>query len=113
MRRASVFLASIAAYAGVAFSPLISCAIAQDKSRLSAPVQAPFETERARTSQRPPMRYFIEFRARSAATYGHMYVLYGQLNRDGEIIRSDIAGLHPAGDSNDCENCSVLPWTAG
>ena len=57
--------------------------------------------------------YFVEFRARSAATYGHMYVLYGQVNGRGEIVKSDIAGLHPAGDSNNCENCSVVPWTVG
>src|SRR5689334_4325634 len=57
--------------------------------------------------------YFVEFRARSAATYGHMYVLYGQVNGRGEIIKSDIAGLHPAGDANDCENCSLLAWTLG
>jgi len=60
-----------------------------------------------------PKPYFVEFRARSAATYGHMYVLYGQVNGRGEIIKSDIAGLHPAGDSNDCENCSVVSWTLG
>jgi hypothetical protein len=42
-----------------------------------------------------------------------MYVLYGQLNGQGEIIKSDIAGLHPKGDGNDCENCSLIPWTVG
>src|SRR5215470_10754676 len=57
--------------------------------------------------------YFVEFRARSAASYGHMYVLYGQVNSRGEIIKSDIAGLHPTGDSNECENCSVVTWTLG
>jgi hypothetical protein len=57
--------------------------------------------------------YFVEFRSRSAASYGHMYVLYGQLNGQGEIIKSDIAGLHPKGDANDCENCSLIPWTVG
>jgi hypothetical protein len=57
--------------------------------------------------------YFVEFRARSAATYGHMYVLFGQVNGRGEIVRSDIAGLHPAGDANNCENCSVVSWTLG
>jgi hypothetical protein len=57
--------------------------------------------------------YFVEFRARAAASYGHMYVLYGQLNGQGEIIKSDIAGLHPKGDANDCENCSLIPWTVG
>jgi hypothetical protein len=57
--------------------------------------------------------YFVEFRARSAASYGHMYVLYGQVNRRGEIVKSDIAGLHPAGDANNCANCSVVSWTLG
>lgn len=58
-------------------------------------------------------RYFIEFRARSAASYGHMYVLYGQVNANRQIVKSKIAGLHPAGDSANCYNCSVLPWTIG
>ena len=57
--------------------------------------------------------YFVEFRSRHAASYGHMYVLYGQVNGQGEIIKSDIAGLHPKGDANDCENCSLIPWTVG
>ena len=64
----------------------------------------------AQSSYKP---YFVEFRARSAASYGHMYVLYGQVNGRGEIVKSDIAGLHPAGDANDCENCSLLAWTLG
>ena len=42
-----------------------------------------------------------------------MYVLYGQLNGRGEIVKSDIAGLHPAGDGNNCDNCSLIPWTLG
>lgn len=58
-------------------------------------------------------RYFVEFRGRAAASYGHMYVLYGQVNERGEIIKSEIAGLHPAGDANNCENCSLFPWMIG
>lgn len=75
----------------------------------ATPVQAP-AAKPAQSSYRP---YFVEFRARSAASYGHMYVLYGQVNGHGEIVKSDIAGLHPAGDANDCENCSLLAWTLG
>jgi hypothetical protein len=67
-------------------------------------------TKPAQSSYKP---YFVEFRARAAATYGHMYVLYGQVNGRGEIVKSDIAGLHPAGDANDCDNCSVVTWTLG
>src|SRR5262249_57044181 len=64
----------------------------------------------AKPSYKP---YFIEFRSRAAASYGHMYVIYGQLNGQGEIVKSDIAGLHQKGDGNDCENCSLIPWTVG
>src|SRR5436305_9006950 len=44
-------------------------------------------------------RYFVEFRARNAASYGHMYVMYGEVNERREVIRSEIAGFFPAGDS--------------
>src|SRR5215475_11815103 len=71
------------------------------------PAQSP---KTSHNSYRP---YFVEFRSRAAASYGHMYVLYGQVNGNGEIVKSDIAGLHPKGDGNDCENCSLIPWTVG
>src|SRR5438045_4036094 len=52
-------------------------------------------------------RFFVEFRARNATSYGHMYVMYGEVNERREVIRSEIAGFFPAGDSRNCENCSV------
>ena len=55
----------------------------------------------------PSKRFFVEFRARNAASYGHMYVMYGEVNQRHEVIRSEIAGFFPAGDSRTCENCSV------
>jgi hypothetical protein len=58
-------------------------------------------------------RFFVEFRARNAASYGHMYVMYGEVNERHEVIRSEIAGFFPAGDSQTCENCSVYNWTIG
>ena len=61
----------------------------------------------------PGRPYFIEFRARAAANYGHMYVLYGRVNGSDQIVASRIAGLHPAGDANDCFNCSLFNWTVG
>ena len=57
--------------------------------------------------------YFIEFRARNAASYGHTFVLYGQVGTKGKIEKGIIAGFHPAGDTPDCENCSALPWMIG
>lgn len=61
----------------------------------------------------PSHRFFVEFRARNAASYGHMYVMYGEVNERREVIRSEIAGFTPAGDSQTCENCSVYNWTIG
>ena len=61
----------------------------------------------------PVRRYFVEFRARNAASYGHMYVMYGEANERHEVVRSQIAGFFPAGDRRDCLNCSVYYWTIG
>jgi hypothetical protein len=61
----------------------------------------------------PQWRYFVELRARNAASYGHMYVMYGEVNDRQEIIRSEIAGFYPAGDKQNCLNCSVYNWTVG
>lgn len=58
-------------------------------------------------------RYFVEFRARNAESYGHMYVMYGEVNERHEIIKSEIAGFFPAGDGQHCLNCSVTNWTVG
>jgi hypothetical protein len=50
--------------------------------------------------------YYIEFRARSAQSYGHTFVALGQLKRNGQIGTMEIAGLHPATESS-------LPWMIG
>jgi hypothetical protein len=71
-------------------------------------------TVKTSTGKNHPGRpYFIEFRARAAASYGHMYVLYGRVNGADQIVSSRIAGLHPAGDKADCFNCSLFNWTIG
>ncbi len=59
--------------------------------------------------------YFMEFRARSAYTYGHASVVFGKLNRNGKLpVRNgvldpkmvQITGLHPA-------TTSTVPWSVG
>ncbi len=60
--------------------------------------------------------YFIEFRARSALSYGHASVVFGMLDRKGKVpvnkkgvLRPkmvEISGLHPATPSS-------LPWSVG
>ena len=61
----------------------------------------------------PQWRYFVEFRARNAASYGHMYVMFGEVNAHHEVVKSEIAGLFPAGDARGCENCSIYYWGIG
>jgi hypothetical protein len=64
-------------------------------------------------SYSPRNRFFVEFRARNAASYGHVYVMYGEANARHEVIKSEIAGLGPAGDTANCLNCSIYNWTLG
>jgi len=51
-------------------------------------------------------RYFVDFRARTAASYGHAFVWYGRLNEHGKVGTIEVAGLHPASDS-------VIPYILG
>lgn len=43
--------------------------------------------------------YFVEFRARNAASWGHTFVLYGKLGSGNSFASYKVAGLHPKGDS--------------
>lgn len=46
-------------------------------------------------------QYFVEFRSRYALSYGHTFLVHGQLNSRGEVgqVTADqVAGLHPAGE---------------
>ena len=43
----------------------------------------------------PKNHFFVEFRARNAASYGHMYVMYGEANVRHEVIRSSDRWFHP------------------
>ncbi|WP_420839366.1 hypothetical protein [Bradyrhizobium oropedii] len=45
--------------------------------------------------------YYVDFRARTAASYGHAFVWYGKTSEK----QVEVAGLHPAGD--------VLPYVLG
>jgi hypothetical protein len=44
-------------------------------------------------------RFFVDFRARTAASYGHAFIWYGRLNSHGKIGMIEVAGLHPASDN--------------
>ncbi|WAJ31229.1 hypothetical protein [Antarcticirhabdus aurantiaca] len=44
--------------------------------------------------------YYIEFRARSAESYGHTFAMFGRRDRSGKILTREVAGLHPASTSD-------------
>lgn len=44
-------------------------------------------------------RYFVDFRSRTAASYGHAFLWYGRLNAQGKVGLIEVAGLHPASDN--------------
>jgi hypothetical protein len=53
--------------------------------------------------------YFVEFRSRYAASYGHTFLVHGRLNANGEVGQlapDQVAGLHPATES-------PTPWMIG
>jgi hypothetical protein len=51
---------------------------------------------------KPGARYFVDFRARTAASYGHAFVWYGRVGEKAV----EVAGLHPATES-------VIPYIIG
>jgi hypothetical protein len=48
--------------------------------------------------RRPAPRYFIDFRSRSALSYGHTFVVFGRIGE--KLTARNVAGLHPKGDSS-------------
>src|SRR5213080_2447993 len=87
----SVGLCAVAIAAGLQVQP----ASAQDKAATAALGSAQQQaTNRA--------IYYVDFRARTAASYGHAFVWYGRADQK----QIEIAGLHPATES-------VIPYILG
>jgi hypothetical protein len=81
---------------------------AQENPRESAPEPASAFSN-AGASKSSAKRYFVEFRARAALSYGHAFLVYGKLNAQGEVGQvtpKQVAGLHPFSDSS-------IPWSVG
>jgi hypothetical protein len=93
--------------------PLLFCASLAAAGLHGLPADAQMPGQPGASADASEPRFFVEFRARNAASYGHFYVMYGEVNARHEVIRSEIAGLFPAGDSRTCQNCSVYYWTMG
>src|SRR5207244_12794176 len=87
----SVGLCAVAIAAGLQVQP----ASAQDRAATAALGSAQQQaTNRA--------IYYVDFRARTAASYGHAFVWYGRADQK----QIEIAGLHPATES-------VIPYILG
>ncbi|MBL4598550.1 MAG: hypothetical protein JKX93_06225 [Rhizobiaceae bacterium] len=100
------------------YDTTFTSALANDNvSKLnSVSAYSTFAPNRAKSSRKVSKPYFIEFRARSAQTYGHATVVFGKLDRRGKVPVDkkgvlipkmvQISGLHPATASN-------VPWSVG
>lgn len=97
---------------GVAIAAIVLTVQVRSASAQAAPEEK-WVVKTSPGKSHPGRSYFIEFRGRAAANYGHLYVLYGRVNGADQIVSSRIAGLHPAGDAKDCFNCSLFNWTVG
>jgi hypothetical protein len=113
-------IASVAVAVPYASAQTTPAAAGQASTQTAKPVQAskpkPSATASAQsTSQikREPIRqpvtskacprvpgkpYFVEFRSRTAASYGHTFVFHGTLGNGRGFASFKVAGLHPKGD---------------
>ena len=75
----------------------------------SDPAAAPARTEHAAPTTTDAQKgakhpYFIEFRSRSARSYGHTFAV---ISRNGQkLTKANVVGLHPATES-------TVPWVVG
>jgi hypothetical protein len=64
------------------------------------PTNAPRPAARRATPEKHGTRYFVEFRSRTALSYGHAYVVYGRLDARGNMIDPQVGAIHPASNSS-------------
>jgi hypothetical protein len=77
---------------------VVAAAVAGPSASTSGADEKPVRRATASTAKGP---YYVDFRARTAASYGHAFVWYGKTSEK----QVEVAGLHPAGD--------VLPYVLG
>jgi hypothetical protein len=62
------------------------------------PIKIPVNASGCKAARAPGKPYFVEFRSRTAVSYGHTFVLHGRLGDGNRFASYQIAGLHPKGD---------------
>jgi hypothetical protein len=91
VRKSIVLAAGLATLAAMLFST--SPAAAQMRTKMiKEPVTA------AACKREPGRTHYVEFRSRTAASYGHSFVLFGKLGPGVKFASVQVAGLHPRGD---------------
>jgi hypothetical protein len=73
-------------------APRVSGQVGQKGEKIREPVSA------KGCARIPGKPYFVEFRARTAASYGHTFVFHGRLGGGTKFASFKVAGLHPKGD---------------
>ena len=90
-----VLVISIWAGAGAALAQQIAVRAEPEKSGHTASATSPAAIGKGVHRPREQYPYYVDFRARTAASYGHAFVWYGRTT-DRKV---EVAGLHPAGES--------------
>lgn len=62
------------------------------------PIKIPVSSIGCKAARVAGKPYFVEFRSRTAVSYGHTFVLHGRLGEGSRYASYQIAGLHPKGD---------------
>lgn len=63
-----------------------------------AKIKIPVSAIGCRPAMAPGKPYYVEFRSRTAASYGHTFVFHGRLGGGNSFASLRVAGLHPKGD---------------
>jgi len=75
-------------------------------------IKIPVSSTGCNAARAPGKPYFVEFRARSALSFGHTFVLFGKLGEGNRFASYKIAGLHPKGGSDNYTMGLWVPVTA-
>jgi hypothetical protein len=103
----NTFLAGVCALAAVLYANIqaqaqdATAAVAGAPKTLAANAKASATSQPGAKSGRP---YFIEFRSRSALSYGHTFAVVGRVG--SKITAANVVGLHPFTESS-------VPWVLG
>lgn len=92
--RGAAFGACALAVASLLSAP----AAAQTEQKKRAPIKQPVTSVGCNAARAPGKPYFVEFRSRTAASYGHTFVFFGSLGSGKRFASFKVAGLHPKGD---------------